>query len=160
MINKVSQEELIEQIAQWLEVQRNDVPATGEEFAAAIRSDSEFAQILQSWSPIPAGWKVVPIEPTSEMIAEALDCQEHDPADPAECEFYHQYVAAMKVAPVLDTRVKDNGPWKLSNNGKSLQSDDFTFDVRIDVDGDFGGSRSAYMKWLCNLLNSKTSQPV
>jgi hypothetical protein len=47
---------------------------------------------------IPAGWQLVPKEPTPEMIAAACDCQDADPEDGCESEIYHGYRAMLSAA--------------------------------------------------------------
>jgi hypothetical protein len=48
---------------------------------------------------IPSGWKLVPIEPTEEMITAACDCQDHDPADDYDSEIFHAYKAMLNASP-------------------------------------------------------------
>ena len=55
----------------------------------------------------------------------------------------------------------DKGPWvagKCDDGRVYLQSDDFTHDVRLYVDGDFAGNISDYAEQLAAWMNSKASQ--
>jgi hypothetical protein len=47
----------------------------------------------------PEGWKLVPMEPTEEMIRAAMDCQDADPGDSDETYFYHSFKAAIAASP-------------------------------------------------------------
>lgn len=51
-------------------------------------------------------------------------------------------------------RVTERGPFKASEDGKHVYSDDFTHDVRIDIDGDWESEeqRKAYAKWVAVVL--------
>ena len=52
--------------------------------------------------------------------------------------------------------IVDKGPWNISTN-MELQSDDFTHDVRIKINGDFEGlaDRLRYLNALKDRLNEK-----
>ena len=52
--------------------------------------------------------------------------------------------------------VMESGPWVASDDGKTIQSDDFTHDVQLRVDGDFGeaADRQAYTAEIARRLNN------
>lgn len=55
--------------------------------------------------------------------------------------------------------IKDSGPWypgKTSDDRCFVESDDFTHDVRLYIDGDFGtlGDKMAYTRGIAEHLNS------
>ncbi len=76
-----------------------------------VKREMQFHHIYKAFSELNAptrfgeptvqreGWVSVPIEPTEEMIREALDCQEHDPEDDAKSEVYYMYKAMIQAAP-------------------------------------------------------------
>lgn len=49
----------------------------------------------------------------------------------------------------------DHGPWTVSEDGRVIQSDDFTHDVALTVSGDFASNadRRAYSEELAKRLN-------
>ena len=53
--------------------------------------------------------------------------------------------------------VRDFGPWVEEAN--AIQSDDFHYDVRLNVSGDFGSAskKKEYIQWLTRVLNLATS---
>lgn len=70
--------------------------------------------------------RIVPVEPTEEMIRANLDCQDYDPEDPAESEVYCLYRAMLSAAPTdwsavavkLPERVsdEDRDEWAIAHN--------------------------------------------
>lgn len=64
-----------------------------------------------------------------------------------ECRYDYAFMEAVRA---------DQGPWHASSDGRSLHSDDFTHDVRIDVHGDFSSDtqRYGYASLLAQQLNS------
>lgn len=68
--------------------------------AVHILGDLKPGDLLYTSAPtIPEGWRLVPIEPTPEMINAACDCQDADPEDGCESETYHGYKAMLSAAP-------------------------------------------------------------
>lgn len=55
--------------------------------------------------------------------------------------------------------VADKGPWSVSEDGKFIQSDDFTHDVRLYVTGDFSGAEQhkKYSQHVSAILNAAAS---
>lgn len=55
----------------------------------------------------------------------------------------------------------DKGPWTILAPGKSLNSEDFTYDARINIDGDFGDPeiRGRYLIALRDRLNGAAPAP-
>lgn len=73
---------------------RRLTPSGTYEFYGYLNGDIQIENGTKLYAHPPAdGMVLVPVEPTEEMIRAALDCQDHDPADPPECEIYHQYKA-------------------------------------------------------------------
>ena len=50
-------------------------------------------------SPPPPGWRLVPEEPTEDMLSAAKDCQDADYRDGYESELFYAYKAMLSAAP-------------------------------------------------------------
>lgn len=59
--------------------------------------------------------------------------------------------------PMAPNELHDTGPWSVSEDGREIQSDDFTHDVILRVTGDFydDAQRNAYAKNLAAKLNAR-----
>lgn len=65
-----------------------------------------------------ASLRLVPLEPTSEMIQAALDCQDADPEDGPESEMYYTSLAMLNAAPAVEIPAYPVGYLIQSNTGK------------------------------------------
>lgn len=70
-------------------------------------------------------------------------------------------IEATANALVGTARSPDTGPWNVSEDGRTISSDDFTHDVVLRVDGDFycDEDRRAYSVRLAQRLNGIQKEP-
>ena len=56
----------------------------------------------------------------------------------------------------------DKGPWKASEDGRNVMSDDFDHDVMLTISGDFESpeQRLSYATWLAQALNDVCTADV
>ena len=69
--------------------------------------------------------------------------------------------AASVIVAALSARAQgeaDNGPWRVTNEGRCIASDDFTHDVVLNISGDFetATQQLAYAEHVCAQLNNTT----
>jgi hypothetical protein len=62
--------------------------------------------------------RLVPLEPTPQMIQAALDCEDADPEDSAQTELYYAYRAMLNAAPAAQVPAYPVGYLIQSNTGK------------------------------------------
>lgn len=97
LLEALKEKRKFENIPQYLQDEYKDMPEVL--LRKTLRVDEINDLITNAPTVQREGWVSVPIEPTDEMIREALDCQEHDPEDDAKSEVYYMYKAMIQAAP-------------------------------------------------------------
>ena len=117
----------------------------------------------------PEGYKLVPIEPSNEMleraVAFALNVQLSGNYGWTQymLDLWATMLVAYQTGDVKDSLVPREAPaeWIVSLDGRSIQSTDFTHDVMLTISGDFESDdqRRAYSRQLAEKLSKAKSIP-